>query len=139
MNFEKNNFSENKNEVKMFEEADYIKAATDYALAVGWVRPEQIPILIEHYLKPIHKKYRDLVAEVAEAIEQESEPDIQMETIIRRLNAILDATRRIGSTDPANIGRSIFDYRSRFCRSNVYLEYAANSLAETISKVLSQI
>lgn len=136
MKFEKTEPTEPKDESKLMDEKAYLDMCVDYALKTGWVKPEQKDILIEEYLKPIYKKYIEAVNEVKSEAASEKDEEQILKTVIKRLNHILERTKRIGSTDQNNITRSIYDYRNRFCQADDYVEYAATSLADFISRLL---
>ena len=136
MSLERRESTEPKDESKMIGESAYVNACVDYALKTGWVKPEQKDILINEYLRPIYRKYVEVIQEVKDEVAAESDAKEVLKTIIRRLNHILERTHRIGSTDHNNITREIYDYLNMFCRSETYLEYAATSLADFISKLL---
>lgn len=136
MEFGKKEPSEPKGESEMMNENEYIDMCVEYALKTGWVNPEQKDILIEEYLKPIYNKYIEVINEVKSEISAEKDAAELLKTLIKRLNHILERTRRIGSTDHNNIIRSIYDYRNRFCQSDDYVEYAATSFGDFISELL---
>ena len=136
MNFEKRESNEPKSEDKIIDEDTYLNMCVDYALKTGWVRSKQKNVLIEQYLKPIYRKYIEVLDEVKEEIATEEDAETRIGMIIRKLNLILEGTQRIGSTDHNNITREIYDYRDRLCRTDEYLEYAATSLADFISELL---
>jgi len=136
MNFENRESAKPKDESRIIDENTYIDMSVDYALMTGWVKPEKKHILIDNYLKPIYQKYTEVINEVTTEVAAEADAEILLKTIIKRLNQILEPTRRIGSTEDNNITRSIYDYRDRLCQSNTYLEYAATSLADFIRDLL---
>lgn len=121
-------------DTQILEESNYFETCITYALSVGWVKEQQVPILKDRYLSPIYRKYRDLLEEVEEALTKDQDPkkEEKMHWIRLRLIHILESTRRIGSTDSANIVRTIQDYVNWSCLSEEYLEYAATSLEEHI-------
>ena len=127
---------ETKDGVQKIDESTYLDMCVDYALKTGWVKPEQKDVLVNEYLKPIYQKYLEVIDELKTEVAAESDAKEVHEAIIKRLNYILERTHRIGSTDHNNITRAIYDYRDRFCRSDMYLEYAATSLADFVSELL---
>lgn len=126
--------SETKNKLEsqiLISENDYIQKSVDYALSIGWVKESQKTQLIEKYLRPVYKHSLDIVCDVKKNGLEEGE---EFDRVIRKLNWCLEATRRIGSTDPTNILRTIADYR-RNVRSNEE-EYAVDSFYEFVAKLL---
>ncbi|OGM00859.1 hypothetical protein A2480_00925 [Candidatus Uhrbacteria bacterium RIFOXYC2_FULL_47_19] len=136
MDFEKRKLVKPKDESKIIDESMYVDLCVNYALNTGWVQPEQKNILTEQYLKPIYKKYTEVLDEVKSEVAADTDAETRIKIITKRLGHILERTRRIGSTDRNNITREIYDYRDSFCQSDEYLEYAATSLADFISELL---
>lgn len=128
-----------KEEGKIIDEGAYLDICVEYALHAGWVKPEGKDILVEQYLKPIYRKYIEVIEEVKAEIGTEQSKQYEktdLKTIIREVNHILEQTQRIGSTANENITRGIDDYCKMFCRKGTYLEYATTSLAQFISDLL---
>ncbi|MDP3725785.1 MAG: hypothetical protein Q8R36_01150 [bacterium] len=122
---------------EVISEKDYIEAASSYALESGWIKPEQKATLIEQYLQPIYKKYKEIIEDVKKEIADEEGSEEMMRKIIYALNYYLFTTRRIGTTDPNNIMLEIKDlYRMRASVHN-YMEYALASLKEHIQDLLN--
>ncbi|KKU52001.1 MAG: hypothetical protein UX72_C0011G0045 [Parcubacteria group bacterium GW2011_GWA2_47_10] len=88
-------------------EQEYVDMCVQYALSIGWVKEAQKDFLIEKYLKPIHRKYLEIIEE----LRKEKVPEDDLAKTVLRMNNCLESTRRIGSTDPENIIRSIEDAR----------------------------
>lgn len=112
-------------------EREYIAMGVEYALSTGWVKKVQKDVLVEKYLKPIHKKYREIIEELKNEKEV-SEKDLKV--VVRWLNYSLESTRRIGSTDKDNVIMTIEDYRDRV--PYPYAHYAVESLLEFIKEAL---
>lgn len=136
MNYERRETIEQKEEGKVMDEKVYFDMCVEYAISTGWVKLKEKDVFIEKYLKPIYQKYLETIEEVKMEIASGPDKEILLKKIIKRLNHILERTARIGSTDPGNITRSIDDYYRMFCREDVYIEYAATSLAQFISDLL---
>lgn len=115
-------------------EEGYVTAVAEYALAGGWVKPEQKEILVREYLKPIHRKYIEILKQIDQEIGEENA--LVRREVVRKMNAILDSTKRIGSTDLNNIIRSIQDYKERFGFTNDYVEFALEDLVNFIADLL---
>lgn len=111
-------------------EEEYIKKCVDYALSIGWVQEKDKDNLIDNYLKPIHRKYLEIIEE----IRKEEVSNNELEIIIGKMNNCLIFTRRIGSTAPDNIIRSIQDAVER--ARDDYVEYALSSLLGIVRQVL---
>ena len=111
-------------------EQEYVAMAVEYALSTGWIKEPQKDFLIEKYLKPIHGKYLEIIEE----LRKEKVPEDDLAKIILRMNSCLESTRRIGSTDPDNIIRSIEDRRNQ--AQDNYTEYALTSLLDFVSEVV---
>jgi hypothetical protein len=111
-------------------EEEYIAAAVEYALSGGWVKKEQEGILVEKYLKPIYGKYLEIIEELKKREISKEE----LEMIIIKMNSCLESTRRIGSTDPQNIIRTIEAWRND--AQDVDTEYALTSLLDFVSEIL---
>src|SRR3989338_5732874 len=127
---------EPKEEDKIMDETAYFNLCIGYALSTGWVKPEQKEILIGQYLKPIYQKYTQVLEEVGKEIALESDGEMKLKMIIKKLNHLLDRTKRIGSTDHNNITKSIYEYCDRFCQGDDHLEYATTALSDFISDLL---
>lgn len=111
-------------------EQEYIGMCIEYALSTGWVKEQQKDILVEKYLKPIYQKYLEIIEE----LRNEEIPEGELAKIIIRMNNCLEATRRIGSTDPENIIKSIEDLKNQ--AKDEYAEYALTSLLDSASGVI---
>lgn len=123
---------------EIISEKDYLEAASSYTIESGWVRLEQKETLINDFLRPIYKKYQEIIEEVKKDIADEENAEKMMQKITLALNLCLQATRRIGVTDPNNILLGIGDiYRMRASDNN-YMEYALESLQEYIRGILNQ-
>lgn len=136
MSFERPQVKEFWDDTKIIEESQYIDACVQYALASGWVQEGQKELLIQWYLQPIYRKYREVLDEVGEAVANDPAAQREMNNIIRKMGHILYRTRRIGATDPDNIAREIGDYVRDRCSSEDYLEYAASTLKDYIAELL---
>ncbi|HEU0050924.1 MAG TPA: hypothetical protein VFQ60_02610 [Patescibacteria group bacterium] len=113
-------------EPKITTEMEYVDAAVKYALSVGWVRETQRNLLIEKYLRPIYRKCLEIMEEIKK---EHPEPE-EWADVVRWLNAALEATWRIGSTDPQNILRGLYtDYKRA---RNFLTSYAMLALYEFI-------
>lgn len=125
-------FNQEKGKKHMFQtEQEYIAMGVEYALSTGWVKKAQQGILVEKYLKPIHKKY----CEIIEGLRNEKEvSEEDLRVVVRWLNYSLESTRRIGSTDKDNVIKAIEDYRGR--APYPYANYAVESLLEFVKEVL---
>ena len=110
-------------------EQEYVDMCVQYALSIGWVKEAQKDFLIEKYLKPIHRKYLEIIEE----LRKEKVPEDDLAKTVLRMNNCLESTRRIGSTDPENIIRSIEDARNR--AQDEYAEYALTSLLDFVSEI----
>ena|SRR3989344_4805790 len=115
---------------QVMEENVYVESCLSYTLSNGWLKPEQEESLVRDCLKPIHDKYTEILGEVR------SEAPEELPRVIGRLNAIMESTRRIGSTDPSNITRSMEDFYGIFCTGSIYPEYASRSLIDRINKLI---
>ncbi len=111
-------------------EEEYIDMGVQYALSRGWVKETEKDILVEKYLKPIYRKYLEIIEE----LRKEEVPESEVAKIVLRMNYCLEATRRIGSTDPNNIIRSIEDWKNQ--ARDEYTEYALTSLLDLVSEVI---
>lgn len=111
-------------------EQEYVDTVVQYALSTGWVKEAEKDILVEKYLKPIYRKYLGIIEE----LRKEEIPESELSKIIMRMNNCLESTRRIGSTDPNNIIRSIEDSRNR--AQDEYTEYALTSLLDFVSEAI---
>src|SRR3989344_4872304 len=111
-------------------EQEYIDECVRYALSGGWVKEAKKDILVDDYLKPIYRKYLGII----EDLRKEKVPERELGMIILKMNYCLEATRRIGSTDPNNIIRSIEDFRNQ--ARDEYTEYALTSLLDYVSGVI---
>lgn len=123
---------------EILNEDEYYKECCEYALSTGWVKKKEKDILIKEYLKPIYQKYLEIIEETKNEIKLEKDPGTTIDEIIEKLNIILERTKRIGSTDPSNITRSIFDYYKFSCTQNTYIEYATMSLGQFIADTINQ-
>ncbi|MBI2046271.1 MAG: hypothetical protein HYT28_02535 [Parcubacteria group bacterium] len=112
-------------------EQEYVDKCIQYALSSGWAGEEQKDALIEKYLKPIYQKYLEII----EDLRTEKIPEDEIEKIISKMNDCLESTKRIGTTDPNNIIRSIEDYKN-FVAKDIYTEYALKSLLEFVSATI---
>jgi aspartyl/asparaginyl-tRNA synthetase len=121
---------------EQIDEATYMAECVEYALEMGFVKEEDQKRLEESYLKPIHQIYRQAIAEVMSEIGDEQNTEEFKTLLTKRLNAILERTKRIGTTDPNNIMRSISDYISWACKTDTYIEYASECLAQKVLDVL---
>lgn len=119
-------------------EKDYIEIAFSYALDSGWVRSEQKETLINDFLRPIYKKYQEIIEEVKKEIADEEDAEKITRKIILALNLCLQATKRIGVTDPKNIMREIEDLYKMRAGVHDYMEYALASFKEYIQALLNQ-
>ena len=120
-----------KTELDIQSEQEYFDMVLDYALDLGWVKKEEKEVLIEKYLKPIYQEYTKIIKELGD---EGDVTDEEMKKAVEKMNLCLEATRRIGATDPANIIRTIDDLRRM--SGNIYVEYAIASLRIIISEVL---
>ena len=111
-------------------EQEYIAMGVKYALSTGLVKEAQKDLLLEKYLKPIYRKYLEIIEE----LRKEKVPEDELAKIVLKMNNCLEATRRIGSTDPDNIVRSIQDSRDR--AQDEYTEYALTSLLDFVSETI---
>lgn len=112
-------------------EQDYIDNCVQYALSGGWVKETEKDILIDKYLKPIYQKYLEVIADLKKEMTNANE----LAAIITKMNFCLETTRRIGSTDPNNILRSIQDIKRS--AQDTYSEYAIASLAQAIAEIVN--
>lgn len=126
-----NQNQEKENRFRVQSEQEYITLCVEYALSTGWVKEAQQDVLVEKYLKPIHKKYCEIVEELKNEKEV-SEEDLRV--VVRWLNYSMESTRRIGSTDKDNVIKAIEDYRDR--APYPYTHYAVESLLEFIKEAL---
>ena len=124
----------------ILDEKEYYRACVEYALDIGWVKPKEKDELIEKYLKPIYQEYRTIIEQVKREMASDPDKDFgtTVEKIIKKLNLILERTKRIGSTEPNNIIRSIGDFYNFSCRKDEYTEYAADSLYWFIVRILNK-
>ena len=113
-------------------EQEYIEACVAYALSTGWIKENEKEVLVKKYLKPIHGKYLEIIDD----LRKEDVLAKKLARIIERLNNCLDATRRIGSTDPNNIIRTIEDARNRAQWG--YEEYALGMVSDFIAGLLRE-
>ena len=116
--------------VRVRTEQEYVDMSVQYALSTGWIKEAEKEILVGKYLKPIYQKY----LEVIEELRKEDVPENELAKIVLKMNACLEATRRIGSTDADNIIRSIADLRNR--SHDDYTEYALTSLLVFVSELI---
>lgn len=123
---------------EVLNEQQYYQECVDYALSTGWVKKEEKDILIEKYLKPIYQKYLEAIEEVKDEIRSDEDSGTTIEELIEKLNIIMERTKRIGSTDPTNITRSIGDFYRWSCRQDHYTDYAATSLGQFIAQKINQ-
>lgn len=118
----------------------YIQMCVDYALRMGFVKEDQKEVLVKEYLEPIYQEYAETIAEarslVAEEFKSEADQILIMDLIVNRLSAILESTKRIGSTDPDNVIRSIEDFYRHACTTEAHIEAAAGGLKDFIAKLL---
>lgn len=121
---------------ELLNEDQYYGDCIEYALSTGWVKKKEKDIFKDKYLKPIYQKYLGLIEEVKNEIKTENNPGTTIEDIVEKLNLIMERTRRIGSTDPGNIIRSIRDFYKFSCREDTYTEYAALALCQTITEII---
>lgn len=117
---------------KVMSEGDYFSMATEYALGSGWVKENEKDILKEKYLQPIFAKYLETIEELKAEKDKISEEELS--DAIYWLNQCLEATRRIGSTEPKNILRTVLDCK-RLAR-NDYSQYAVMAMYELIVDIL---
>ena len=122
---------------ELLDEDQYYQDCVEYALSTGWVKKKEKNILKDKYLKPIYQKYLGLIEEVKNEIKTENNPGTTIEDIIEKLNLIMERTRRIGSTDPGNITRSIGDFYKFSCREDTYTEYAAMALYQFMAEIIN--
>lgn len=132
---------EKENTEKLMTEEEYINLCVDYALNGGWVKENQKDLLINKYLKPIYIEAARVLEEVKPEIEKElSIPYVksskkELNFVITKLNTCLNATRRIGSTDPNNILRAIKDGT----RTPLYWSrHVAEAMYEKVSEILAE-
>jgi len=111
-------------------EREYIDMCVQYAQSTGWVKGTDVDVLIDKYLRPIYKKYSEIISD----LQRDKVPENELAKIILRMNNCLEATKRIGSTDPNNIIKSVEDSRNR--ARDVNTEYALTSLFDLISAVV---
>jgi len=111
-------------------EQEYLDMAVKYALSVGWVKEKEKDILINDYLKPIYAKYLEIIKD----LHQEGLAVGDITKIVTKMNRCLEATRRIGSTEPNNIVRTIRDYQ--LAAKNNHEEYALTLLSHIVSEVV---
>lgn len=127
-------------EPKIISKDAYIQMCVDYALRVEFVKENEKDILIREYLEPIYQEYTETITEVrsliAEEFKSEDDQTLVMDLIVNRLNAILESTKRIGSTDTNNIIRSIEDFYRHACTTESHVEVAAGGLKDFIVKLL---
>ncbi|MDD5341293.1 MAG: hypothetical protein PHC97_02540 [Patescibacteria group bacterium] len=118
-------------DLKIKSEGDYVDESVDYALSTGWVKKEEKELFIKKYLAPIYKQY----LEILEDLKKEKMSETEMKEIIRKLNYCLEATRRIGSTDPSNIMMTIRDIL-KGSKSSAQ-EYALRWFYEEAAKIIN--
>lgn len=116
---------------KIIPEQEYIDKCVAYALDLGWVKEDRKESFINQYLKPIHKAY----LEILEDLKKENLPEDEIKDIVRKLHYCLHATRRIGSTDPENIIKTIEDHLRNPKTEEV--EYALLWFYDELRKILS--
>jgi len=114
-------------------EQDYFDMVFDYALPLGWIKEGDREKLTEKFLKPIYQEYVKIIKE----LEDENDSEIEINRIIKKLNICLEATRRIGATEPNNIIRTIDDLRRQ--SGDIYTEYAIASIRIAIADALYNI
>lgn len=127
-----------KPKAEVLNEEKYYQECIEYALDTGFIKEKQVDILRDKYLKPIFQKYLDIMREVDDEIKLEEAPGPTIEKIIEKLNIIMERTKRIGSTDPGNITRSIKDYYDFSCKNDTYVEYAAMALYQFVADTINQ-
>ncbi|MFA6253248.1 MAG: hypothetical protein WCV69_03205 [Patescibacteria group bacterium] len=129
---------QNEDRGKILDENTYYEECLTYALDIGWIQASEKDLLIEKHLKPIYQKYLNIIQEVTAELQKEKDSGTTIEKIIEKLNYILERTKRIGSTAPDNIIRSIDDYYRFSCTNNTYAEYAAMALYQFIAQNINQ-
>jgi len=138
MKSERRDTPERTGELPILNETEYFDQCAEYALAGGWIKPEEKDTLIQKYLRPIHQKYLELIEEIRREVMQRENGEEILASVIEKMNTCMKATQRIGSTDPGNILRSIAECYRFNCKTETYAEYAVNSLHSTIAEVLSR-
>jgi hypothetical protein len=117
------------------QEEDYYKRCVDYALETGWVQPEEKPVLIDKYLRPIYQAYAAVIQEIEPFLEEDKECGETLDSVVKSVNPVLERTERIGSAMPSDIMRSIRDYVTFSC-TKFYEEYAATVVRNKIGEVI---
>ena len=83
----------------------YFGSAQQKALETGFIREHEIPEFLGRYMTPIYDAYLATVEELATSTQDEQ----VLRDTVRNMNACLDRTLRIGSTEPENILRGMGD------------------------------
>ncbi len=120
-------------ETQIIPEDEYFDFCVNHALEGGWVKKEEKEILIKNYLKPIYQEYLKVIEEVKTELEKEENSEKRTELLMKRLNLCLFITRRIGSTAPGNILRTIND-DIKFSRDE-WIRYALEAMEEKIREI----
>jgi len=114
-------------------ETAFVAQAVDYALSAGWVKKEQEQLLVEKYLRPIFAAFEVALSELDSIDEVTPEEKARVKA---RLITCLEATRRVGSTDPQNIIRSIEVRRDE--APDIYTEHVLTSFLEDVAHIVNQ-
>lgn len=130
---------EKENKQKLMSEEEYLNLCVDYALKTGWVKEDQKDNLINNYLKPIYQEAVNILQDIEKELKKNPEPFSYQEGlhfVIGRIEMCLKTTRRIGSTDPENILRSLQDNIN--ASQYYWSRHVAEAMYEKVSEILAE-
>lgn len=124
-------FIPEKQHARIIPEDEFITETEADIFALGWITSARRGLLERKYLRPMYKKYEEIIRDVRE---EAGVTEQEIGSVVEDLNYCLEQMKRFGATDSNNILQTVSDMKRR--SRTVVQRYALESMQDFLTPLL---